>query len=40
MGTPDLAHPAATQQLDQLVAAKRRALHGLTIILFAISNVG
>ena len=31
VGTPHLAHAAAAQQLDQLIAAKRRALHRLTI---------
>src|ERR1700752_2295379 len=31
VGTPHLAHAAMAQQLHQLVAAKRRALHRLTI---------
>ena len=31
VGAPHLAHPAAAKQLDQLVAAKRRPLHRLTI---------
>src|SRR3954464_944773 len=33
MGAPHFAHSAARQQLNQLVTAKRRALHGLTISL-------
>jgi hypothetical protein len=35
VGLPHLTHPAAAQQLNQLVAAKRRALHRLTINLSA-----
>ncbi len=38
MGTPHLAHATATQQLDQLVAAKRRPLHRLTITTIAPSR--
>ena len=31
VGTPHLTHPTAAQQLNQLIATKRRALHRLTI---------